>query len=278
MDHILRITSRHLGSALLPKLQHSCRRPLSISPCLHNRALHPCPAFCRISIRNHWNGRWENSKSQRWWPLCVRLHQPQGPTSLFSETRELQAKYIHVNTSAPCCICYIRHLLSPTSLPLGHLVLLEPWLWQPVGRSPQRVLIFCRAHIFCLNAFLPSSGKTRSGTSPVIQKHVWFWKCEEFTPHGPNHDQWEACQGYVLCPSVSWADNSEYIPSALQRSQRAEPHGLWFSGPWIPLSLAFLPSLFLLPSPHFFSLGSLPERTTLKLLLCTNVILLLFSH
>ena len=144
MDHSLRITSRHLGLALLPKLQLSYRRPLSISPCLYSRALHPCPAFCRISVRNHWNGRWENSKNQRWWSSCVRLHQPQGPTSLFSETRELQAKYIHVNTSAPCCTCYIRLLLSPTSLPLGHLVFLELWLWQPVGRSTQRARIPCK--------------------------------------------------------------------------------------------------------------------------------------
>lgn len=45
----------------------------------------------------------------------------------------------------------------------------------------------------------------------------------------------------------------------------------WFSGPWSPLLLAFPPFLFPFPSPSSFSLESLPKRTALKLLLCTNI-------
>ena len=278
MDHSLRITSRHLGLGLLPKLWLSCGRPLSISPCLHNGALHPCPVFCKISVRNHWNGRWENSKNQRWWSSCVRLHQLQVPTCLFSETRELQATYIHINTSTRCCTCYNRCLLSPTSLPLGHLVFLELWLWQPVGRSIQRARISCKL-IFsvsmpsCLHRVRQGQNQSSHSEACVILQ-VWGI-------HIPWSKAWPVGGMSVICIMSFCLLGRQFWGhsiSSLEVSVGWSPGTQWFSGPGSPLWLAFLPSLFLLPSPSSFSLGSLPERSTLKLLLCTNVILLVFSH
>ena len=160
MDHSLRITSRHLGLALLPKLQLSYGRPLSISPCLYSRALHPCPAFCRISVRNHWNGRWENSKNQRWWSSCEVAPAPRSHLSILRDEGTSGKVYSRKHFSP------LLYLLHQTPLK-PHLTSSRsfgfPWA-MAVATSRQvypESTNTLQAHIFCLCAFLPSLGKTR---------------------------------------------------------------------------------------------------------------------
>lgn len=69
----------------------------------------------------------------------------------------------------------------------------------------------------------------------------------------------------MFSPSASWADNSERVLTAPQKSQWTGVH--LPSGPESPLGLAFPLSLFHSSQPSSFSLRSLPKISILKLLL-----------
>lgn len=134
-----------------------------------------------------------------------------------------------------------------------------------------------QAHIFCLHAFLPSLGKTRP--EPV---QPFRSMCDSASVRNSHPMVQSMTSGrhvsdiYYSLLSLGQTILRTFYQLPRGPSGLKPRHSVVFRSRK-PSVVGFSSFPVFPPSPSSFSLGSLPERSTLKLLLCTNVILL-FSH